>query len=280
MEDDMRTYLAILAIAGLVLLGFGAKDGAAAAQAYALDNEDLHINVASANDLHIQYFSDTEMTLVEAWSDKFPAYTATPSAGGTVWDITWSGPTRVFCDTVHVGVRFLQRSRNWLRKRNIIWTLNGVPQIPVPPRGAINGPGFQVLPPEGLVNRVIWRVWNNGPNPLTISQLQFLQAPTLVPLPQMRYNQLLGWSPPRPPLVVPPDSFFDVFVDIENGEGPFNLLAQGQVEIEGFWEGLFVQQHQHPLAVPAATRWGLLALALVMLVTAWVVVRRTRRSTT
>ena len=49
------------------------------------------------------------------------------------------------------------------------------------------------------------------------------------------------------------------------GGSPFNLLAQGQVFIGGRWEGLFVQQHQHPLSVPTTTTWGLVVLALLLL---------------
>jgi hypothetical protein len=155
----MKKILALLAAAALVLAVTGAMQPGAAAPTRAYDNEDIHCDVAQANDLHITYYSDTRMTLVSHFDGGFPGFVATPSPDGKIWECTWSGQNVVFCQFVHVGVEFLQETWNRLHKRDIYWTLNGGPVVNVPR----NGPGFEVLPPEGPnLARIRYRLFNDG----------------------------------------------------------------------------------------------------------------------
>jgi hypothetical protein len=59
---------------------------------------------------------------------------------------------------------------------------------------------------------------------------------------------------------------------------PYFVMAQGEVFIGPELARHFVQQHEHTMGLPALTTWGIAALALVLLVAGFVVIRRARRA--
>ena len=283
----MRKSMLLLAALALVMAPSVATSGAPGDPTIACtpgwtrawDNEDFHCNVPAANDLHVTYYSDTKMRLLGHYDNGFPTFVAVPTGpDSTEWSCTWSGQALVYCQWVHVGVVFEQLASNKIWKKNIYWTLNGVPQGPP----YINGPGFTVTPPEGPVGMVSWRLRNNGTTPIIVRNLQFQSRQAGVPLAQLMYNALPGWGAPEPDIPIEPESFFDVGCWVEGGLGNWNtyVMAQGEVVIGGESQGHFVWQHEHlsGVPIPTVTTWGLVVLALVLMSLAVVVVRRTRRA--
>lgn len=88
--------------------------------AYACDNEDFHVNVPAANDIHITYYSDTPMKLDTWFADNgWTLQSATASSNRFSWEVVFSGPALVYSQTLHVGVCFKQATRNYLKKKDI-----------------------------------------------------------------------------------------------------------------------------------------------------------------
>jgi hypothetical protein len=266
----MRSTLAIIifiVMSAIVVLGAATN----AYAAYAYDNEDYHCDVAVANDLHITYYSDTKMRLIEHYDNGFPNFSATASPDSSTWECTWSGQTVVYCTWVHVGAKFWQQAKNYLAKKNIYWTLNGTNV------SDLAGPGFEVTPPMGT-GTLRYRVINSTTESITLTGLTFRTSATETPLPSMMFPVGgTGWDTPRSPIVVPPESFFDVYLDVTMTP-PFFLMAQGTVEQGGVEVGHFVQQHEHPEAVPTLNQWGMILLLVLLLASATLVIRRRARS--
>jgi len=276
----MRHILTVLAIAGLMLVGFGGINPAAAWWEEASDNEDFVNNaVGPVNDLHITYFNPGhKMRLVAHCDNGFPTFTGVPTGpDSTTWNLTWSGNTVAPLASVHVGATFKVENANALYKQNIYWTFNGAPVGSSP---ALNGPGFLIQPPFGVTTSVTYRLYNNGPNAMTIRGFQVRQSFSETALCQMLFGQLTGWDPPRSDFVIGPGLFKDITVQTPDNVTTWFLFGQGQVVINDVVVGNFVHQHEHTVITdtPTVTTWGLIALALLMLGVGFAVVRRSRRA--
>jgi|GEM_PF-5344020 len=273
----LHKSITVAAVLALVVMSFA---GIATAATVVKDNETfINRTGLPANDIHIQYYSDTVMKLLSAWCDQ-PGWieTHSSSSGGSVWDITfsWTNPIAPL-DSVHVGVEFSQRVKNYLKKRNIYWTFNG---NPLPGQGA--GPGLRVDPSIGDLASLTYRIINTSGQTLRISNLQLQVRNAEVPLANMMYNTLSGWDAPRPTFALTSGDSADYMIsnpfqgNTPQG-GSVYLLAQGHVEDATHLPmGNFVQQHAHPMVIPTLTEWGIIILTLLLLAAGGYVVLRKR----
>ncbi len=163
-----------------------------------------------------------------------------------------------FCQWIHFGFEFYVDYHNIVIDLNGWWTFNGIPLTPG--SVAISGfqaddidelrPGFQTL-----------RIFNDTDIGIEYESLELAISETSVPLEDMfvtglgrpgevspQYPELTWISIEEIPLELPPDSFFDVFLeefDIDIPPGQF-LLMRGQQTMSdqglGDW-GWFWHQH-------------------------------------
>jgi hypothetical protein len=208
----------------------------------AYDREDFHCNADSANDFHITYHSDTKMELESHHDGPFPKFDSTQSDGGKTWNCTWSGSTVFQCNWISVGVKFKQKRKNTLLKKNIYWTFDN---NPVPLKDNLPGVGFDVSPPYGE-GPVTYTLYNETDSYLEVWNLEIGFSPVAFALEDMEFGSgELG--PQRPDSIpLPAGGFWDTTV--VSDDLPFYLLAQGDV-VSGSTESHFVQQHEHPTAV-------------------------------
>ncbi|HWR83311.1 MAG TPA: hypothetical protein VN285_08410 [Candidatus Deferrimicrobium sp.] len=256
------------------------------------DNEDFHVDVDSANDLHVTYFSDTKMRLASHFNGPFGAFTASPADTDSVaWICNWTEPfyphpdtsadssdtMLYFCDWVHVGVEFEQQVKNYLKKKAIYWTFNG---------GKVGtdlaGPGFKVTPPvSGSGDPWTYYIINSTSEPLTVSRLQFRISSSVEPLNGMIYP-VPGFGELHNNFTLNPnDSVPFVFPDPyeKKGSARYFLMAQGLVMQGVDSTGHFVQQHEHIIewGLPALTNWGLIILLALLILSAVIVIRNRRK---
>jgi hypothetical protein len=206
----------------------------------AYDREDYHCNVATANDFHVTYYSDTKMELVSHHDGPFPNFTPTPSNGGITWDCTWSGATVTQCNWISVGAKFKQKLKNKLKKKSIYWTLNGNPIRTIMP-----GVGFDVTPPYGE-GPVIYTLYNDTYTYLEVFNFEMGLRDVDTPLEEMDFASGELGEIRNDEIVLAPGSYWDTL--IEPDHTPFYLLTRGDVVADSA-ESKFVQQHEHPASV-------------------------------
>jgi hypothetical protein len=265
----MRSCITLTIAAIVVLLGFGVTNNAYAAYAY--DNEDFHCNVPTANDLHITYYSDTKMRLVDHYDDGFPAFVATPTGpDSSQWECTWSGQILHDSDWVHVGVKFWQEAKNYLKKKNIYWTLNGTKV-----GDDLPGPGFRVEPPSGS-GTPTYTIINSNSFQITVDSLRFKFSTIETPLDSMLYPRPGFGPPPVVSFSLAPGAETTFVFTGEKRADYWYLMAQGIANAPS-GTSYFVQQHQHPRSTPALTNYGLLILLALLILSGIYVIYQRRK---
>jgi hypothetical protein len=260
------------------MLTFGLANNAHAALASA--SIDIHQDAWDpVNDLHITYKSDVIMSIVSHSDGPFPNFSATPfdnaSHGmGSGWECTWSGAWIPYCQTVTVGVAFNQQGVNTIDMQDVYFTINkkkASEDLPVP--------GFEITPPAGPADSLIYTLINTTTVPFVVSNPKFRFRPKLTPLDSMLYG-MNDFDIPGPSEISlnPGDSFQMVLaVPPDRQNGSYFVMAQGTVS-GPTGKGHFVQQHEHaPTHHPFLTvsEWGMIIFGVVLLgFITWVFLRR------
>lgn len=274
----MRSLLIVAALVTFAVATVGIAN-AERYRTFVWDNESFHCKADSANDLHVKYWSDTKMRLHKTYNDAgFTTVTAVASLDSVTWEITWSGATVYFCDTVHVGVKFEQEAENWIEKDDIYWTWNGVPIVPRPV-----GPGFRVEPYSSSGDDPFtYTIYNSTDSVMTIVGLQLRVSAEYTPLELMK-DPLTGFDTPRSDILLNPGESYSEPVN-PSIPSPYYVMARGEVEQHDARVGYFFQQHQHlylplvPPPIPTLSEWGIIILVLLLVASAFFVMRQRRRA--
>ena len=266
----------------LFAIALGSWAGSAAAQQpiVVAINDDVHFDYnAEANDFHIEGSIRCASTGPPVVTDRLvfgdpgtgnwsvAGMTLTPLGGEDWWftiDFVTDGYI-TFCQWIHFGIEFEVFAYNVIADLRGWWTLDGQPVGgPMPITGFWADDLGEIRPGDQTL-----RIMNDTEIPIVVGALQIAISEQRIPLPDLFIHGLgrpgepspsypdLEWiDAPDLPGEIPPDSFFDVFLEIPGIEippGAFLLVRgqQWQPEFYGDW-GYFWEQHG---ANPAEDEW-------------------------
>lgn len=240
-------------------------------------NDDVHFDYdLRANDFHVEgivestngtrptvrniiIYGDSETGV---WQES--GHTLEPIPGTNAWKFTIDFKTDgviTFCQWIHFGIMFEVMDKNIIADLKGWWTWNGNPVVAGPTRpGQVAVTGFNIFK-EGRGTRLI--MTNDTDMPIAVSQIQAKVFEAPVPLGEM---SKLGLGIPQENSdwrnvleefgageILQPDSFFDVFVEVEIPTDGTILVRgrqlmvsdDGTINDNGGW-GWFWEQHQEP----------------------------------
>lgn len=241
-------------------------------------NDDIHFDYSDleANDFHVEGVVESThgirpevMEIIiygdpgtGLWEER--GFTLDPIPGTNMWKFTIDFKTDgviKFCEWIHFGIMFKVMDKNVIAHLKGWWTLDGNPVVPGvtrPAQAAVTG--FNIFA-EGDGTRLI--MTNNTDIPITVSQLQAKVFEEPVDLEEMsktglgRPQENSDWTNVLEEFyterILQPDSFFDVYTDLEIPAGNSIIFRgrqlmvndDGSVIADGDW-GWFWKQHQQP----------------------------------